>query len=116
MAIKQQRFITIKSFIYYIFSRVKMRVLGHVDCVDWRPDRYIAPGQIHIVPRHIYDLVSNKYEYEYENKYLYIAPGQIYIAPRQIHIAPGQIYDLMSDKYEYEYDNKYLSKHKYQSQ
>ena len=66
---------------------------------------------MNIVLRQIYDLIAHKYEYEYEydNKYLYIAPGQI-------HIAPGQIYDLMSDKYEYEYDNKYQCKHKYQSQ
>ena len=30
---------------------------------------YIAPGQIHIAPRQIYDLMSDKYEYEYDNKY-----------------------------------------------
>ena len=47
---------------------------------------------MHIVPGQIYDLMSDKYEYEYDNKYLYIVPGQI-------HIAPGQIYDLMSDEY-----------------
>ena len=46
-------------------SRVKWGVLGHVDCVDWRPDRYIAPGQIHIAPGQIYDVIAHKYEYEY---------------------------------------------------
>ena len=47
---------------------------------DWRPDRYIAPGQIYIVPRQIYiapgqiyDLMSDKYEYDnkYQSKHKY---------------------------------------------
>ena len=53
-----------------LVSRVKVGVLEHVDCVDWRPDRYIALGQIYIVLGQIYialgqiyDLIAHKYEY-----------------------------------------------------
>ena len=53
-------------------------VLGHI-YIALR-QIYIVLRQIYIVLRQIYDLIAHKYEYEYDNKYLFCTRTDIYCA------------------------------------